>query len=113
MRQESSDRERGGILGSIKNSLAEAIGATRTRVDHFQADVEHRLFRTLALLLWSVVAFVCLSLGVTFAVLTIIFGFGLPPKYAFGIPALLLLAVGAFAVVMLRLKKRSKPKHKR
>jgi uncharacterized membrane protein YqjE len=113
MSTESSDQSRGGILASLKNSLAEALGATRTRVDHFQADVEHRLFRMLAMLLWPLVAFVCLSLGLTFAVLTIIFGFGLPPKYAFGIPALLLLAIGAFAVVMFRLKKRSKPKQKR
>jgi uncharacterized membrane protein YqjE len=111
MSAESS--ERGGIFGSIKNRFAEAIGATRTRVDLFQADVEQRLFRLLAMLLWSLVAFVCLSLGLTFAVLTIIFGFDLPPKYVFGIPALLFLAVGVFAAVMFRVKKESKPERKR
>jgi hypothetical protein len=40
--------------------------------------------------------------------LTIIFGFDLPPRYAFGIPALVLLAVGAFGVIMFRFKKASK-----
>jgi hypothetical protein len=82
-----------GIIATIKNYLADALGATRTRVDHFTADVEHRMFRLLAMLMWSAVAFVCLSLGLTLAMLTVEFGFDLPPKYALGIPALLFLAV--------------------
>jgi uncharacterized membrane protein YqjE len=99
-----------GFVATIKNYLADALGATRTRVDHFTADVEHRLFRLLAMLMWSAIAFVCLSLGLFFAMATIIFGFHLPPKYAFGIPALVFLVVGAIAVLMFRFKKASKPK---
>lgn len=99
---------RGNIFGSLKNKLADVLGASRTRIDLFQADVEHRLFRMLAMLIWGAVAFACLSLGLLFAVLTIIFGFHLPPKYAFGIPALVFLAVGLVGVIMYRVKKSSK-----
>jgi len=107
---------RGNIFGSLKNKLAEVLGASRTRIDLFQADVEHRLFRMLAMLIWGAIAFACLSLGLLFAVLTIIFGFHLPPKYAFGIPAVLFLAVGLIGAIMFRVKKASKfdttkPKH--
>jgi uncharacterized membrane protein YqjE len=100
----------GGIFAAIKNTVADAIGSTRTRVDHFTADVEHRLFRLIAMLMWSAIAFVCLSLGLGLAVLTIIFGFNLPPKYAFGIPALVFLGVGTLAIFMFRCRKASKPK---
>ena len=98
----------GGIFGAIKDRAADALGATRTRVDLFQADVEHRLFRMLAMLIWGAIAFTCLSLGLVFAVLTIIFGFHLSPKYAFGIPALVFLVVGVVGAIMFRVKKASK-----
>jgi uncharacterized membrane protein YqjE len=101
---------RAGIIATIKNYFADTLGATRTRVDHFTADVEHRVFRMLAMLMWSAIAFVCLSLGLTLAMLTVVFGFDLPPKYAFGIPALIFLAAGAFAVIMFHFKKASKSK---
>ncbi len=103
-------REEGrtGIIASIKNKIADAIGATRSRVDNFQADVEHRLFRLLSMLIWGGIAIVSLSLGVVLAVLTLIFGFHIPPKYAFGIPALLFLTVGVVAVIIFRVKKASK-----
>jgi len=97
-----------GVVGAMKDRLAEALGATRARVDLFQADVEHRLFRLLAVLIWGAIAFTCLSLGLVFAVLTIIFGFHLSPKYAFGIPALLFLGVGVIGAIMFRVKKASK-----
>jgi hypothetical protein len=100
--------ERGGVISTVKNKIAEALGSTRSRVDLFQADVEHRLFRLAAMIVWSIVAFVCLSLGVMFAMLTVIFGFDLPPKYALGIPAAVFLSVGAIAVLMFRVKKASK-----
>ena len=100
-----------GILGAIKDRAAEALGATRQRVDLFQADVEHRLFRLIAMLIWGAIAFTCLSLGLLFAVLTIIFGFDLPPKYVFGIPALLFLGVGVVGAIMFRVKKASKFEH--
>lgn len=99
-----------GFVATIKDYVADAIGATRTRVDHFTADVEHRMFRLLGMLMWSAIAFVCLSLGLFLAMLTIVFGFDLPPKYALGIPALVFLGVGVVAVFMFRFKKASKPK---
>ncbi len=97
-----------GFFASIKNYVANTLGTTRARVDLFQADVEYRLLRLIAMIIWSLVAFVCLSLGLFFAVLTIILGFDLPPKYAFGIPALLFLVVGLVGVVMFRVKRASK-----
>jgi hypothetical protein len=60
------------------------------------------------MLIWGAIAIVSLSFGVVLAVLTMIFGFHLPPKYAFGIPALLFLTVGALAALMFRVKKASK-----
>lgn len=102
------DDRRIGIFSALKDRLADALGATRSRVDLFQADVEHRLFRMLAMLIWGAIAFTCLSLGLVFAVLTIIFGFHLPPKYVFGIPALLFIAVGLVGAIMFRVKKASK-----
>ncbi len=102
------ERARVGIISSIKSRLADAIGESRARVDLFHADVEHRLFRLLAMLLWSLIAFTCLSLGLSLAMLTIIFGFGLPLKYALGIPALVFLAVGVIGAIMFRIKKASK-----
>jgi uncharacterized membrane protein YqjE len=106
-----ADRASGikGLVGAMKDRLADSLGATRARVDLFQADVEHRLFRLLAMLIWGAIAFTCLSLGLVFAVLTIIFGFHLPPKYVFGIPALLFIVVGVVGAIMFRVKKASKP----
>jgi uncharacterized membrane protein YqjE len=98
----------GGILGSIKMRVADAIGATRQRVDLFQADVEHRLFRILGMLIWGAIAIVSLSFGVALAVLTMIFGFHLSPKYAFGIPAIMFLVIGTVAAIMFRVRKASK-----
>ena len=97
-----------GLVAQLKAKLADAIGTTRSRVDLFQADVEHRLFRLLAMLIWGAIAFTCLSIGLVFLVLTIIFGFDLPPKYVFGIPALLFMAVGVVGAIMFRVKKASK-----
>ena len=97
-----------GLVAQLKARLADAIGTTRSRVDLFQADVEHRVLRLLGMLIWGAIAFTCLSLGLVFAVLTIIFGFHLPPKYAFGIPALVFLGVGVVGAVMYKVKKASK-----
>ena len=97
-----------GLVAQLKAKLADAIGTTRSRVDLFQADVEHRLFRMVAIIIWTVIAFFCLTTGFILAMAAIIFGFDLPPKYAFGIPALVLLIMGLFALVMLRVKKGSK-----
>jgi len=99
----------GGIFDRIKGYVAKVIGTTRTRVDAFSADVEHRVLRLATMLIWALVAFTCLSFGLLFAVLTIMFGFDLPPKYVFGIPAILFLAVGLLGIVMFKHKKRSKP----
>ena len=60
------------------------------------------------MLIWGAIAFTCLSIGLVFLVLTIIFGFDLPPKYVLGIPALLFLAVGVVGAIMFRIKKASK-----
>ena len=95
-------------MESVKTWAANLVGTTRTRLDSFTNDVEDRVFRIVKRLLWTLVAFVCLSLGILLAMLAIIFGFGLPPKYAFGIPALVFLAIGAVAVVMAQRKKSSR-----
>jgi hypothetical protein len=86
------------------------LGATRNRVEDFSADVQHRTLRILRLVIWTVVGATSLWLAVCFAMLTVIFGFDLPPKYAFGIPALVFLLVGLFSLVMFQRAKQSKRK---
>lgn len=99
---------RRGILENLKGFVANVLGATRDRVEDISAEVQHRALKILFLLIWSVVGAVSLWLALCFAVLTIIFGFGLPPKYAFGIPALVFAAVGLVSFVMFKRAKRSR-----
>ncbi|HET6348613.1 MAG TPA: phage holin family protein [Candidatus Krumholzibacteria bacterium] len=89
-----------GILDSAKNYAANALGATRAKVDDFGAEVEYRSLRILWMVVWSIVGVVSACLGITFAMLTVIFGFHLPPKYAFGIPAVVFLLVGMASLLM-------------
>lgn len=103
--------DRRSFVGLIKDYVANLIGTTRTRVEDFSAEVEHRTLRLLWMLIWTAVSVVCLSLALTFAMLTVIFGFDLQPKYAFGIPALVFLVVGSIGAVMfLRARHSRRPR---
>jgi len=106
---EAESQARPGVIDRIKTYAAGVIGTTRARIDTFSADVEARILRVVSMLIWTAVAFVCLSLGLTFAMLTVIFGFNLPPLYALGIPALVFLAVGLLGLGMFMKAKRSRP----
>jgi uncharacterized membrane protein YqjE len=86
------------FVEAAKNWAANAIGTSRTKLDVFTSDVEERLFRFIARIVWTAIAFVSLSLGLLLAMLTVVFGFDLPPKYALGIPAVIFLLVGLVAV---------------
>lgn len=94
------------VLDAAKNWAASAIGTSRTRLDVFTSDVEDRIFRFIARIVWTAIAFVSLSFGILLAMLTVVFGFDLPPRYALGIPALAFLVLGLVAVVMKERKKR-------
>jgi len=100
---------RPGLLDRLKAQAANVIGTSRTRIDNFSSEIENRIFHFLAMLLLRLVLFVCLSLGLLFAMLMVIFGFHLSPRYAFGIPAAVFLLVGLVAFVMLKVKKHSAP----
>lgn len=113
MTLDNEPRARTGVFEKLKSQAAEVIGTSRNRIDTFSADVEYRIFRFLTLLLLRLVAFVCVSLGLVFAMLTVIFGFDLPPRYALGIPAATFLLVGVVAVIMVRRKKHQKPPSRR
>jgi len=100
---------RKGLIESIKSYAANVLGATRSRVDDFSAEVEYRSLRLLWMVVWSLVGLTSLCLAAGFAVLTVIFGFHLPPKYAFGIPALIFFVLALISLVMFqktRLTKR-------
>jgi len=99
-----------GLVETIKAYAAGALGATRSRVDDFSAEVEFRTFRILWLIVWTLVAISSLSLAVALGVLTIIFGFHLPPKYMFGIPSLVFLVIAVVAMVMFQRTKHSRRK---
>jgi hypothetical protein len=75
---------RKGILETAKGFVTNVPGATRSKVEDFSAEVEYRTFRVLWLVVWTLVGITSLWLAVMFAMLTVIFGFHLPPKYAFG-----------------------------
>lgn len=100
---------RPGIFEKLKAQAASVIGTSRTRIDNFSSEIENRIFHFLAMLLLRLVLFVCLSLGLMFAMLTVIFGFHLSPRYAFGIPAAVFLLIGLVAFVMLKIKKHTAP----
>ena len=102
-------RSRPGIFERLKSQAAEVIGTSRNRIDTFSADVESRIFHFLTMLILRLVAFVCVSMGLFFAMLTVIFGFDLPPRYALGIPAAVFLLIGVTAVIVVRVKKRPRP----
>lgn len=99
---------RRGILETLKGLVGTMLGATRTRVEDISAEVQHRALKILSLAIWTVVGATSLWLALCFAMLTVIFGFHLPPKYAFGIPAAVFLAVGLLSVVMFKRAKQSR-----
>lgn len=101
---------RKGVIEAIKGYVVNALGATRSRVDDFSAEVEYRAFRILWLIVWALVGITSASIAVTFAMLTVIFGLHLPAKYTFGIPALLFTVVSLVALVMFQKTKRSRRK---
>jgi hypothetical protein len=98
---------RPGIIEKAKGYIVSVLGATRSKVDDFSAEVEYRTFRILWLTVWALVGITSLWFAVMFAMLTVIFGFHLPPKYAFGIPSLTFLLLGLVAVVMFLKTKHS------
>ncbi len=99
---------RRGILETVKGLVVNMLGATRTRVEDFSAEVQHRALKILSLVIWTVVGAISLWLALCFAMLTVIFGFDLQPKYAFGIPAVVFLVVGLLSLVMFKRAKQSK-----
>ena len=107
--QEGTPRRK-SILESAKGYLATMLGATRAKVDDFSAEVEFRTFRMLWLTVWAIVGITSLWFGLLLGVLTIIFGFHLPPKYAFGIPSLTFFVVSLVAFIMFQKTKASKRK---
>jgi hypothetical protein len=109
---EGTPRRR-GILDTAKGYLVNVLGATRAKVEDFSAEVEYRTFRMLWLIVWAVVGVTSVWLAAMFATLTVIFGFHLPPKYAFGIPSLSFLLVGLIAAIMFQKTKRSHRKQER
>jgi uncharacterized membrane protein YqjE len=106
MTQETSDgKARPGIFERLKSQAANILGTSRTRIDTFSADIEQRIFHFFMMLILRLVALVCLSLGFFLAMLTVVFGFDLPPRYALGIPAAVFLLVGVVAVIVVRHKR--------
>ncbi len=110
--EESTPRKK-GILDTAKGYLVNVLGATRSKVEDFSAEVEYRTFRMLWLVVWALVGITSVWFAVLFGMLTVIFGFHLPPRYAFGIPSLVFLLVGLIAAGMFWKTKRSHRKPER
>ena len=99
-----------GILENLKTYAATMLGATRSRVDDISAEVEYRTFRILWMAVWGVVGITSLWLSLMLGCLTVIFGFHLPPRYAFGVPALTFLLLSLVSYLMFQKTKRSRRK---
>jgi uncharacterized membrane protein YqjE len=108
METNTSEAPRRGVLGNLKDYVINVLGATRTRVEIFSAEVEHRVFRLLWMLIWIAAATMSLTFALIFGMLTVMFGLHLPPLYAFGIPMAVFLLVGLVSVVMFQKAKHSK-----
>src|SRR5262249_30172267 len=104
---------RKGIVDTVKGYAANVLGATRSKVDDFSAEVEYRTFRILWMAVWVLVAITSLWFALLLGVLTIIFGFPLPPKYAFGVPALSFFLLSLISLGMFQKTKRSRRKRER
>ena len=104
---------RKGIVDTIKSYAASMLGATRTKVDDFSAEVEYRTFRIMWMAVWGLVGVTSLWLFLMLACLTVIFGFHLPPRYAFGVPALSFLLMSLVSFGMFEKTKRSRRKRER
>ena len=98
------------VAEAAKSWAANTIGTSRTRLDVFTSDVEDRIFRFIARMVWTVIAFVSLTIGFFLAMLTVVFGFDLHPKYALGIPAAAFLLVGLVAVIKKNHARRPRPR---
>ena len=109
----SETPRRKGIVESAKSWIANALGATRSKVDDISAEVEYRTLRLVWMAVWGLVGIASLWLFLMLACLTVIFGFHLPPKYAFGVPALSFLLLTLVSFGMFQKTKRSRRKRER
>jgi len=100
--------KRPGIIDTIKGYVAGVFGATRSKVEEVSAEVQFRTLRVVWMVVWTLAAVTSLFLALCFAMLTVIFGLGLPPRYAFGIPSLVFLVAGVVAVFMLKRTRHSR-----
>jgi len=110
---EGETPRRKGILDTVKTYAATIMGATRSKVDDISAEVEYRTFRILWMAVWGLAAITSLWFALLMGVLTIIFGFHLPPKYAFGFPALSFFLLSLVSFGMFQKTKRSRRKRER
>jgi uncharacterized membrane protein YuzA (DUF378 family) len=104
---------RKSILDTAKSYVVTVLGATRSKVDDFSAEVEYRTFRIIWMAVWGLIGITSFWIAILLGALTVIFGFHLPPKYAFGIPSLFFLIVGLGALAMFQKTKRSRRKRER
>jgi hypothetical protein len=104
---------RKGILDSIKGYATSALGATRSKVDDISAEVEYRTLRLVWMLVWGLVGITSLWFALMLGVLTVIFGFHIPPKYAFGVPCLTFFLLSLVSLLMFQRTKHSRRKRER
>jgi uncharacterized membrane protein YqjE len=110
---EGEPPRRKGIVDTIKGYATTMLGATRSKVDDISAEVEYRTLRLVWMLVWGLVGITSLWFALMLGVLTVIFGFHLPPKYAFGMPALAFLLLSLISLAMFQKTKRSQRKRER
>jgi len=112
--EDADDAARGpirGLLKSIANLLATAIGIAHTRLELLSTEVQQEVHRAAALLVWMLIALLAAGMGLFMAALVIIFLFWDTHRLMASIAVTAGFAlIAATAALVLRAKVRGRPR---
>jgi uncharacterized membrane protein YqjE len=111
---DADDAARGpirGVLKSLANLLATAIGIAHTRLELLSTEVQQEVHRAAELLVWTLVALLAAGIGLFMAALVVVFLFWDTHRLlaSIGVTAGFAL-IAATAALVLRAKVRSRPR---
>ena len=100
-----------GLLASLRNLVATAVGILQTRLELLATEVEEERLRLLQIALWAVIAVFLLALGIlTLTLFVVILFWDTHRVLVTGLLAVLYLVLGAAIGLAARSKARAKSK---
>jgi len=100
-----------GLLASLRNLAATAVGILQTRLELLATEVEEERLRLLQIALWAVIAVFLLALGIlTLTLFVVILFWDTHRVLVIGLLAVLYLVLGAAIGLAARSKARAKSK---